>query len=175
MSGSFYAVCLPRDDSAGGSAVPATDGQPQGQDLVFEDREQALKMCKKFKGARFKCFTSRAEAELFVESAGNDGIVGSNGDKIRELPSEKLPFSGPGPQDLLELRRTIERGDAGAFSKMVWGNPRYLIGAGDTPTMVRERYRYHSLLMAAFSRKHDVCKAVLETITDPHFFSLLYT
>lgn len=52
---------------------------------------------------------------------------------------------------------------------------RFLISSGDTPTMVRERYRYHALLLATFKKEFPICKAILDTITDPSFMTLLYT
>lgn len=51
---------------------------------------------------------------------------------------------------------------------------RFLISAGDTPTMVRERYRYHGLLLASFKKEYGICKALLDTITDANFIALLY-
>ncbi len=51
---------------------------------------------------------------------------------------------------------------------------RFLISAGDTPTMIRERYRYHGLLLGAFKKEYKICKALLDTITDPGFIGLLY-
>ncbi|KAI9557040.1 hypothetical protein GHT06_016837 [Daphnia sinensis] len=153
--------------------VSLLEGQEQGQqtELVFEDRVEALKICKKFKGARFKCFTERDEAVLFTQTKQTQpetDVV------IKELPSEKLPFPNPSPQEMLHFRRIIETGNCEEFLVLVWKNPRFLISAGDTPTMIRERYRYHGLLLATFKKSFPICKALLDTITDPRFIGLLY-
>lgn len=47
-------------------------------------------------------------------------------------------FKSPRSQDLTaKLRKAVEKGDETAFSELVWGNPRYLIGSGDNPTIVQ--------------------------------------
>lgn len=47
-------------------------------------------------------------------------------------------FKSPRSQDLTaKLRKAVEKGDEMAFSELVWGNPRYLIGSGDNPTIVQ--------------------------------------
>lgn len=103
--------------------VSLLEGQEQGQqtELVFEDRVEALKICKKFKGARFKCFTERDEAVVFTQTKQTQpetDVV------IKELPSEKLPFPNPSPQEMLYFRRTIETGNFEEFLVLVWKNPR---------------------------------------------------
>lgn len=46
-------------------------------------------------------------------------------------------FRSPRTQDLTaKLRNAVEKGDKEAFSRLVWANPRYLIGSGDNPTIV---------------------------------------
>ena len=107
----FYAVSLP--------TVQDADRQT---DLVFENRDHALKLCKKYKGARFKCFTDRDEALKFTLTQQN--IEESNPGAIKELPSEKLPFSMPSPQDMLAFRKIIEANNKDQFLQSVWKNPR---------------------------------------------------
>lgn len=47
-------------------------------------------------------------------------------------------FRSPRIQDLTtKLRRAVEEGDEEAFKKLVWDNPRFLIGSGDNPTIVQ--------------------------------------
>jgi hypothetical protein len=41
--------------------------------------------------------------------------------------------------------------------------------------MIRERYRYHGLLLAVFKRAYSICKALLDAVTDASFMSMLYT
>jgi len=140
--------------------------------LIFETCAEALEICKKFKGARFKCFTDRQEAEQFTL---HKQIVQETDTSVKDVPGEKLPYPTPSPQDMLLFRRSIETGNCDEFLKLIWRNPRFLISSGDTPTMVRERYRYHALLLATFKKEFAICKTILETITDPSFMALLYT
>ena len=113
MSATFYGVSL-------------LEGQESETNelLVFEDRIAALKACKKYKGARFKCFTDRDEALTFSQSKQT---VPAEIDvsSIKEVPSEKLPFSTPSPKEMLEFRRTIEMSNCQEFVKMIWENPRW--------------------------------------------------
>lgn len=92
--------------------------------LVFEDRVHALKICKKFKGARFKCFSDRNDAIAFAKSKQS---VVQEVDNSRDMPSEKLPYPTPSPQDMLELRKAIETGNLPQFQEMVWKNPRFVL------------------------------------------------
>lgn len=47
-------------------------------------------------------------------------------------------FKSPRIQDLTtKLRTAVEKGDKETFKELVWGNPRYLIGSGDNPTIVQ--------------------------------------
>lgn len=103
--------------------VSLLEGQEHGRetDLVFEDQVEALRICKKFKGARFKCFTERGEAVQFTQtkqSQPETDVV------IKELSSEKLPFPTPSPHEMLHFRRTIETGNCEEFLVQVWKNPR---------------------------------------------------
>lgn len=109
--GTFYGVSL-------------LEGQEQGDqtELVFEDRVEALKVCKKFKGARFKCFNDREEAVLFTQTKQTQPEIDLS---VKEIPSEKLPFPTPSPQEMLLFRKTIETGNYNEFLHLIWKNPRY--------------------------------------------------
>lgn len=106
--------------------VSLPEGQEAGEDtqLVFEDRVEALKVCKKFKGARFKCFADRDEAVQFTQTKQTIVEVDVS---AKEAPSEKLPFPTPSPQEMLSFRKTIETGNCPEFLQMVWKNPRYFL------------------------------------------------
>ena len=110
---------------------------------VYTDKVEALKIVKKFKKARFKAFKSRHEAVEFaihgseiltVTSPGVGEDSETQSPVIGEKPS---PFKGPKPQELVRLRRTIERGDSEKFTSTVWDNPRYLVSSGDTPAILQ--------------------------------------
>jgi len=89
--------------------------------LIFETRAEALEICKKFAGARFKCFTDRHEAEQFTLQKQ---IVQDTEPSSKDIPSEKLPYPTPSPQDMLLFRRSIETGNCNEFLKLIWKNPR---------------------------------------------------
>jgi len=36
-----------------------------------------------------------------------------------------------------KLKRAIEAGDIESVRSLIWSNPRYLIGSGDTPTIIQ--------------------------------------
>ncbi len=109
--GTFYGVSLLEGQEAGDQT-----------ELVFENRIEALKICKKFKGARFKCFTDREEAFQFTQTKQTQPEADVT---IKELPSEKLPYPTPSPQEMLQFRKTIETGNCDEFLHLVWKNPRY--------------------------------------------------
>lgn len=107
-------------------AVSLLETHPDDEEsiLVFEDRAQALKICKKFKGARFKCFNDRNDAIAFAK---NKQYVIQEVDNSKDMPSEKLPYPTPSPQEMLELRKAIETGNLPQFQEMVWKNPRFVL------------------------------------------------
>ncbi len=106
--------------------VSLLEGQEAGPDtqLVFEDRIEALKVCKKFKGARFKCFTEREEAIEFTRT--KQTITEPDGAVNKDQPTEKLPYPTPSPQEMLAFRRAIESGNHEELLHMAWQNPRFL-------------------------------------------------
>lgn len=50
---------------------------------------------------------------------------------------ERSVFSGPKSQDLVLFRKNIEQGNIHKVIETIWLNPRYLVGAGDTPTILK--------------------------------------
>lgn len=111
-------------------------------------------------------------------------------------------FRSPRVQDLTtKLRRAVEKGDKEAFNELVWGNPRYLIGSGDNPTIVQvegsclkttfvlllrrtglkdviyvtqEGCRYNVLHIAAKENQAEMARLILETLQSPEFMRLMY-
>lgn len=167
----YYGISIPSDANVNGS-----------EDLlhVYTDKTEALKIVKKFKKARFKAFKSRQEAVEFAVH-GSDILtvtspgMGENSETSSPLLGEKpSPFKGPKPQDLVRLRRLIERGDSVKFSSTVWENPRYLVSSGDTPAILQEGCRYNALHVAAMAKNAEICDLVLRTVGDVTFIQLLY-
>lgn len=83
-------------------------------------------------------------------------------------------FRGPTSQELVKFRKSIEQGNFESVHDTVWANPRYLVGSGDTPSILKESFRYNALHVAALAKNAKICKLILETISDPKFVQLLH-
>ncbi|XP_053501945.1 ankyrin repeat and LEM domain-containing protein 2 isoform X1 [Ictalurus furcatus] len=176
----FYGVLPPQDDPS------FNDGFLH----VYGDKQKALKAVMTMKGARFKGFYNRKDAEDFAKGVYDGGVTPSknSADKLLvTFTAEKSPtsetaslekaneFRSPRVQDLTtKLRRAVENGDQVAFKELVWGNPRYLIGSGDNPTIVQEGCRYNVLHIAAKENQAEMARLILETLQSPEFMRLMY-
>ncbi|XP_056096736.1 ankyrin repeat and LEM domain-containing protein 2 [Rhinichthys klamathensis goyatoka] len=176
----YYGVCpQPGDPSV-------EDGSP----LVYAEKTKALKAVMKLRGARFKAFARREDAENFAKGVCDGGAsphtpspekpgAGSVTEWLMNADPANMEkaneFRSPRTQDLTaKLRRAVERGDEDTFRELVWGNPRYLIGSGDNPTIVQEGCRYNVLHVAAKENQAGIARLVLETLEDPEFMRLMY-
>ncbi|KAK1800799.1 hypothetical protein P4O66_005980, partial [Electrophorus voltai] len=182
----FYGVLPPPDDPL------LNDGCLH----VYTDKQKALKAVTKMKGARFKDFSNREDAESFAKGICDGGLSPQthSADKSPTSPAgrpdhqleksiglemvnmEKAnEFKSPRTQDLTaKLRRVVEQGDKEAFKKLVWSNPRYLIGSGDNPTIVQEGCRYNVLHVAAKENQAGMAHLILETLESLEFMRLMY-
>lgn len=89
--------------------------------------------------------------------------------------SEKTTsFRGPTSQELVKFRKLIEQGDKEAAHNSFRSNPRYLVSSGDTPTILKESFRYNALHVAAISKNAEMTALILETVGDPEFIKLLH-
>lgn len=75
---------------------------------------------------------------------------------------------------MIKFRKCIEQGNHQSVYETVWSNPRYLIGSGDTPTILKESFRYNALHVAALAKNAKMCTLILETVSDPKFVQLLH-
>lgn len=147
---------------------------------VSTDKDQALKIVKRYKKARFKAFKTREDAEEFALHGSeilNNTIITQNDVPEAASPAilEKTSlYKGPKPQDLVQLRKHIEVGDLEAVSFTVWSNPRYLVSSGDTPAILHEGCRYNALHVAAKARSTAMTEFIIQTVSDPSFVGLLY-
>ena len=160
----FYGVCFDVDRPSSESASPSL---PAVSPAVFTSKDEALKMAKKVRGARFKGFKTKLEAESFARSRFQDQ---------EQSPAPKDPasnFKTPTPQKLVTFRTIIERGTKEEFQEVVLNNPRYLIGAGDTPVVLQEGSRYNALHVAAKSNRKEMCQLIVETLESDHFWNIL--
>ncbi|KAB5528232.1 hypothetical protein PHYPO_G00137960 [Pangasianodon hypophthalmus] len=163
---------------------------------VYTDKKEALQAVKMMKGARFKAFSTREDAEKFakglcdyfpspskcapcVSPVKTALVFGKEGSSLAEpdgINREKAnSFKSPRPQDLTaRLRVCVERGDEAAFTELVWSNPRYLIGSGDNPTVLQEGCRYNVMHVAAKENQAGVAQLLLDTLENPDFMRLMY-
>lgn len=146
---------------------------------------------KKHRDSRFKPFKTFEEAETFSlcgheNHSSTSSTVQPKGDSqeapaspakngasplVGEKPSS---FRGPTSQDLVKFRKCIEQGKLAEIEKTIWANPRYLISSGDTPTILKESFRYNAVHVAAINKNGKVCEIILETVSDPQFITLLH-
>lgn len=88
---------------------------------------------------------------------------------------EKPPaFRGPTSQELVKFRKMIEQADLESARNLIWSNPRYLVSSGDTPTILKESFRYNALHSAAIQKHAKMAKLILETVENPDFIKLLH-
>lgn len=89
-------------------------------------------------------------------------------------PEKVSSFRGPTSQELVKFRKAIEQDNYETVFDTIWSNPRYLIGSGDTPSILKESFRYNALHVAALAKNVRMCKLILETISDPKFVQMLH-
>lgn len=90
------------------------------------------------------------------------------------LGEKTSSFRGPTSQELVKFRKLIEQGDKEAAQNIIRSNPRYLVSSGDTPTILKESFRYNALHVAAISKNSEMASLILETVNDPEFVKLLH-
>lgn len=88
--------------------------------------------------------------------------------------NDKPAYRGPKSQELVQFRKLIEQSKYDQVRDTVWRNPRYLIGSGDTPALLKESCRYNALHVAALAKNATMCELLLDIIGDPQFIQLLY-
>ncbi|XP_068559992.1 ankyrin repeat and LEM domain-containing protein 2 [Cebidichthys violaceus] len=159
---------------------------------VYTDKKDALQAVKTMKGARFKAFPNREDAEKFAKgvcdyfpspnkstpcvSPVKPGLVVKDNMEVDTINRERAnSFKSPRTQDLTaKLRKAVEKGDEVAFGELVWSNPRYLIGSGDNPTIVQEGCRYNVMHVAAKENQAGIAQLLLDTLENPEFMRLMY-
>lgn len=94
-------------------------------------------MLKSHKEARLKVFKSSKDAEHFSHHGFEENLSISGSATQLANMADKSPFRGPKSQDLVSFRKAIEQGKYNNVRDIIWKNPRYLVGSGDTPTILK--------------------------------------
>ncbi|XP_033632059.1 ankyrin repeat and LEM domain-containing protein 2-like [Asterias rubens] len=177
----YFAVCIPSKIDTNSAGVDEQDStnavKTSDEILIYQDRKEALTVAKKNKGARFKVFKTKEEAETFAKSNQDLSTPKPPSEASSNQPfAEKAVgnFRSVKPQDLVVLRRVIEQSNETKFREIVWSNPRYLLNAGDTPTILQEGSRYNAMHIVAKENLAGMCGLILDTLENPEFILLMY-
>uniref|UniRef100_A0A3P8S6A7 Ankyrin repeat and LEM domain-containing protein 2 n=1 Tax=Amphiprion percula TaxID=161767 RepID=A0A3P8S6A7_AMPPE len=179
----YYGVCPPWED-----VLSRNEGAH-----VYTDKKDALQAVKMMKGARFKPFPNREDAEKFAKGICDyfpspskstpcvspikpGPVMSKENVEVDTINRERAnSFKSPRSQDLTaKLRKAVEKGDESAFSDLIWSNPRYLIGSGDNPTIVQEGCRYNVMHVAAKENQAGIAQLLLDSLENPEFMRLMY-
>uniref|UniRef100_A0A8C7XEH7 Ankyrin repeat and LEM domain-containing protein 2 n=1 Tax=Oryzias sinensis TaxID=183150 RepID=A0A8C7XEH7_9TELE len=179
----YYGVCSPWED-----VLARNDGG-----RVYMDMKDVVQAVKSMKGARFKAFNNREDAEKYakgvcdyfpspnkstpcVSPIKSNLLLCKENMEVDTVNRERAnSFKSPRSQDLTaKLRKAVEKGDEKEFSELVWSNPRYLIGSGDNPTVVQEGCRYNVMHVAAKENQAKMAQLLLDTLENPDFMRLMY-
>ncbi|XP_017485530.1 PREDICTED: uncharacterized protein LOC108374076 isoform X1 [Rhagoletis zephyria] len=140
---------------------------------VFSSKSEALDVLKLHKEARLREFSIESDALKFAQTGYEVVAPPRHADAKSSIVVEKAAFRGPTKQELIEFRKVIESGDCERVKNMIWDNPRYLVSAGDTPTTLKEGYRYNAMHICAISKKPRIAELILKTVSDTKFVDLL--
>ncbi|XP_064637595.1 ankyrin repeat and LEM domain-containing protein 2-like isoform X2 [Lineus longissimus] len=155
---------------------------PSGDDLVFRDKANALKLMKEFKGSRFKVFKDKEDALRFCHVPAEEICPSPR----RPLPQDHIPpaksglteekcsFKEPSRAERINLMKLIEVGEAEEVKRILWNNPRIVISNGDTPVILHEAFRYNALHIAAKFNQAAICQIYIDTIEDEAFLKLMF-
>ncbi|KAK3735098.1 hypothetical protein QZH41_011263, partial [Actinostola sp. cb2023] len=157
-----YGVCFDRCNE---------DGNVDTEPAVFTSQQKALQAVKQLKGARFKHFKTREEAERFSLSSVSSSVSSPGPFASYQKPLDPVGnFKKPTPQELIKFRKIIEQGNYQEFLSIVNSNPKYLISSGDTPVILQEGSRYNAMHTAAKDNKTVICKLIVDTIESDRFW-----
>jgi len=156
MTGAFYGISIP-------DTVDTTISQVELKPS-YTDKAEVMKVLKEFKTARFKLFKTPEEAAQFSESCSPTTSVTPDQVTISSpKPSESCTFRSLTPQEEVKLRKAIEANpsDIEFVMKCVESNPRYLVTASDTPTILQAGQRHNALHVCARHGKEQAGQLVL--------------
>ncbi|XP_068159186.1 ankyrin repeat and LEM domain-containing protein 2 homolog [Drosophila tropicalis] len=96
----------------------------------------------------------------------------SSSSALSSINAERQAFRAPTKQELVEFRKLIEVGNVSRVKRIVWENPRYIISNGDTPTSLKEGYRYNAMHICAQTNQARVAELLLKILADREFTQL---
>ena len=140
----------------------------QKKPTIFCTQKDALKAIKNKKGARFKCFRSRAEAEKFSLSSD----LSSNNPVVCDEP--KNPLKSPTPQEVIIFREAMKRSDKDVVFSLLQSNPKYLISSVETPVIMQEGSRYNGMHVLSRENNLEMCCLLINAINDDKLWKRLY-
>ncbi|XP_030380774.1 uncharacterized protein LOC115628717 isoform X2 [Scaptodrosophila lebanonensis] len=126
----------------------------------------------------FACLVGATSSGDNSSSSSSNNSIGATTssvtarDILPSLNAERPPFRAPIKQELADFRKLIEAGNYERVKRIVWENPRFLISSGDTPTSLKEGYRYNAMHICAQSNQARVAELILKIISDPKFTQL---
>ncbi|XP_043516766.1 ankyrin repeat and LEM domain-containing protein 2 isoform X1 [Frieseomelitta varia] len=168
----FHAVYIPEEN-----VDSSIENNTKENIRVYQDKAEALKVIKEFKTGRLKSFKKRSEAEEYAKTGFEKANYVNSTSICSTVPvieEKSNNFKAPRSQELVCFRKLIKDGDLYAVKTTVWGNPRYLIGSGDTPAILQEGCRYNALHIAVRADRPDMCELILNTVGNTDFIKLLY-
>ncbi|KAG4077850.1 hypothetical protein HA402_013784 [Bradysia odoriphaga] len=157
-----------------GIFIPINNDNDRENHYVFTDKQEAFQLLKTHKEARLKEFKTNEEAVNFSKNGMAVLPINTTMSSSPSTVHDKSPFRGPKTQELVAFRKSIEQGKLDVVRETIWNNPRYLIGSGDTPTILKESTRYNALHVAALAKNGKMCELILKTISDPLYIELVH-
>uniref|UniRef100_A0A2C9LH70 LEM domain-containing protein n=1 Tax=Biomphalaria glabrata TaxID=6526 RepID=A0A2C9LH70_BIOGL len=163
-----YAVCIPgQDDSI----------------TVHTDFREVLKLMKenKAQNPRMLSFRNKAEAEAFAEQhTANEVCEGSTikssypEERAEVEQGEVKLFPSLTTPQLSEFRIQLEKGNVSFCRERILSNPRFLIGNGDMPTILKEGPRYNAMHASVIAGQLESCRLIMEMVSDVEFLKRMY-
>ncbi|KAH8413685.1 hypothetical protein KR222_003937, partial [Zaprionus bogoriensis] len=116
-------------------------------------------------------------AELLSSSSGSSSSSSNSSSSssslsLNSLSAERPSFRAPSKQEFIEFRKLVEAGHYERVKHAVWENPRFLISSGDTPTSLKEGYRYNAMHISAQLNHVRLAELILTSVSDPAYTQL---
>jgi len=159
MTGAFYGISIP-------DSVDITNSQVDVKPM-YTDKAEVMKVLKEFKTARFKLFKTSEEAVQFSRSSTpTTSLITELSTISSPKPSESCTFRSLTPQEEVKLRKAIEANPSNLeyVTQCVEANPRYLVTASDTPTILQAGQRHNALHVCARHGREEAGQLILNYV-----------